>query len=76
MSAQRSRTVAPAQRLRIDWPSCQGRGLCAELFPERIALDEWGFPIVLGDIPADLRERAREAVAICPHNAARLVAKS
>jgi len=28
--------------IRVDWPSCLARGLCAELLPERIHLDEWG----------------------------------
>ncbi|MDQ1484657.1 MAG: ferredoxin, partial [Actinomycetota bacterium] len=30
----------------VDWTACDGRGLCAELLPERITLDEWGFPII------------------------------
>jgi hypothetical protein len=29
-------------RLRVDWPACQGRGLCFEVLPELISLDEWG----------------------------------
>ena len=36
------------QVLRVDWPQCRARGLCAELLPERIVLDEWGYPVVLG----------------------------
>ena len=35
--------------------------------PERLAVDEWGFPIVLAaQVPADLRHHARRAVAACP----------
>lgn len=60
-------------RLRVDWPACAGRGLCAELLPERITLDEWGFPIVRDDVPDELLELAREAAASCPHSALRLV---
>ena len=26
--------------------ACDGSGLCAELLPERITLDDWGYPIV------------------------------
>ena len=53
--------------LRVNPIACDAHGLCAELFPERIKLDEWGYPIVDGDeIPADLEKHARRAVAECP----------
>jgi ferredoxin len=29
----------------VDWVACDGRGLCAELLPERITQDEWGYPV-------------------------------
>ena len=32
--------------LRVNPIACDGHGLCAELFPERVQLDDWGFPIV------------------------------
>jgi ferredoxin len=52
---------------------CDAHGLCAELFPERIELDEWGYPIV-GDTPiAPSQEaHARRAVEACPVLALRL----
>ena len=56
-------------RLTVDWPACQGRGLCHELLPELIALDQWGYPIVQRDVPAELIADAREAVRGCPHRA-------
>lgn len=59
--------------LRVDWPQCRARGLCAELLPERILLDEWGYPVVLGPVPDDERALAREAVTACPRRALRLV---
>ena len=34
------------KRLRVNPITCEGHGLCAELLPERIQLDEWGFPII------------------------------
>jgi ferredoxin len=43
------------------------------LLPERITLDEWGFPIVTPDVPDSLRSLANEAVAACPHSALRIV---
>ena len=33
-------------RIRVNPIKCDARGLCAELFPERIKLDDWGYPIV------------------------------
>ena len=61
--------------LRVDPITCEGHGLCAELFPERIALDDWGYPIVdPSPIPAPLAGHARRAVAACPVLALRLVA--
>ncbi len=78
VAAQGERVVgasesAPTTVLRVDWPACAGRGLCAELLPERITLDEWGFPIVTPDVPDSLRSLANEAVAACPHSALRIV---
>jgi len=59
--------------LRVNPIVCDGRGLCAELFPERITLDEWGFPIVDGaPLPRSLERHARRAVAECPMLALRL----
>jgi len=41
--------------------------MCAELFPELIALDEWGYPILdPRPIPPELEAHARRAVAACP----------
>ena len=59
--------------LRLDPIACDGHGLCAELFPERIRLDDWGFPILdPRAVPPALDEHARRAVAECPKLALRL----
>ncbi len=58
--------------LRVDWPRCKGRGLCFELLPEVVELDEWGFPVIRGSITPDLVAGAREAVRSCPTLALRL----
>jgi ferredoxin len=50
----------------VDPIACDGHGLCAELLPERIALDDWGYPIVDRSIPPALREHAMRAVKACP----------
>ena len=60
-------------RLVVDQIACSGHGACAELFPERIELDDWGYPM-LDDrpIPDELLPHARRAVAACPTLALRL----
>ena len=65
----------PPARLRVNPIACDGRGLCAEILPEVVTLDDWGFP-VLGDgrVPASLLAEAREAVRLCPKLALRLEA--
>lgn len=65
-------TTTPATQLRVDWPRCQARGLCAEVLPELILLDEWGYPAVVGPVTSELLEVAREAVHACPRRALRL----
>ena len=60
-------------RLVIDPIACDGHGLCAELLPELIELDDWGYPILrAADLPAHLETLARRAVATCPVLALRL----
>ncbi|GAA4557796.1 ferredoxin [Pseudonocardia xishanensis] len=60
-------------RLRLDPIACAGHGLCADLLPEHVDLDEWGYPLVHpGPVPADVLRRARDAVAACPTLALRL----
>ena len=59
--------------LRVNPIACDGRGICAELFPERVKLDEWGYPILdPKPIPPSLEPHARRAVAACPTLALRL----
>jgi ferredoxin len=65
-------STAP-HRLSIDPIACTGEGLCADLLPELIQLDEWGYPIVSDPAVAEaLTSRARAAVADCPRLALRL----
>lgn len=58
----------PPVRLRVNPILCDGVGYCAELVPELISLDEWGYPIVDGrPVEAERALRlARRAVAACP----------
>ncbi len=58
----------------IDRIRCDGYGSCAELLPEMIDLDDWGYPIIRpGAIPEGLLSHARMAVDTCPVLALRLV---
>jgi ferredoxin len=57
----------------VDPTACTGHGLCAELFPEWVQLDDWGYPIISPEgVPRDLREHAERAVKACPAVALRL----
>jgi ferredoxin len=54
-------------RLRVNPITCQAHGICAELLPELISLDEWGYPLLDPQpVPADLMMHAHRAVADCP----------
>ncbi|MCU1449159.1 MAG: ferredoxin [Acidimicrobiales bacterium] len=65
--------MAVTRRLRLDPIACDGHGLCAELLPERITLDDWGYPII-DDRPIEpsLLAHAKRAVEACPVLALRL----
>jgi ferredoxin len=63
-------------KLTIDYIACDGAGLCAELLPELISRDEWGYPIANlakdATVAPELTRPARDAVALCPKLALRL----
>ena len=61
------------ERLIVNPILCDAYGHCAELLPELVSLDEWGYPMV-GDVnvPGELRRDARRTVAACPRLALRL----
>lgn len=57
----------PDVEMWIDRTKCDAHRLCAELFPESIRLDDWGYPIIAsGPIPASLLPHAQRAVDSCP----------
>lgn len=65
--------MAVRTRIVVDPIRCDGRGLCAELFPERITLDDWGYPMIdPTPIPRHQLRDARRAVQLCPVLALRL----
>lgn len=57
----------------VDWTRCDGHGLCSRLLPEKITLDEWGFPIIDGrELDPGLVRGARAAALACPALALRV----
>jgi ferredoxin len=64
-------------RLRVNPIDCAAHGMCAELLPERVTLDDWGYPIIDdGALSRDLIDHARRAVAACPVFALKLEARA
>ncbi len=62
--------------LDVDWTRCDGHGLCAELLPDRITRDDWGFPIIAPIAVADADSTSvRRAVALCPALALRITTR-
>ena len=54
-------------RIRVNPIACEAHGMCAELLPELIELDDWGYPIVDGEpVPPELVEHAGRAADACP----------
>ena len=54
-------------RLVVNPIACSGHGLCAELFPERVTEDDWGY-LIIGEEPLtpELESHARRAIDACP----------
>jgi len=66
-----------ALRITIDPVACDAYGYCAELLPEAISLDEWGYPVVDGrPLPPELVATAERAVRDCPRRAITLREKN
>lgn len=64
-----------ALKIEINPIACTAHGLCADLLPELIELDEWGYPILPDHVPPQLAAHARRAVNACPALALRLTRK-
>jgi ferredoxin len=58
-------------RVNLDTEKCQGHNRCYALAPELFDVDDYGTAVLLidGDIPAELQEKARLAVANRPEYA-------
>lgn len=59
--------------LKVNPIACDAHGVCADLLPELISLDPWGYPVIApGPVPPELLDHARRAVTDCPTLALRL----
>jgi ferredoxin len=68
-------------RLHVDWTRCDGHGSCAELLPDVLSVDDFGFPVARSRerdpaIPSRQVPAARHAVRSCPVMALRLYDES
>ncbi|MDE3070955.1 MAG: ferredoxin [Acidobacteriota bacterium] len=59
-----------SDHLRVNPIACEAHGMCAELLPEMIVLDEWGYPMTGEEpVPGNLLALARRAAESCPTRA-------
>ena len=67
-------------KISVDPTLCAGYGLCRELLPEVIALDEWGYPILAATeaprttayVPVEAEKFAKNAAVNCPRLALKI----
>ena len=53
--------------IRVNPIACVGHGMCAELLPELIRLDPWGYPVLPSPrVPGPLVDHAHRAAQACP----------
>lgn len=59
--------------LEVNWARCRGDLVCADLLPELVTVDDWGYPMLPDrPVPPRLLKHARRARASCPALALRL----
>jgi len=74
MAQTRMTPPVTGETLRVNPIACTGHGVCAELLPELITLDEWGYPVIdPRPVPVALERDTRRAVAACPALALKLM---
>lgn len=60
-------------RFEVDQEVCAGHGLCNLVASDVYVLNEDGFAVGNGEVPAGLEPAARTGVTSCPERAIRLV---
>jgi ferredoxin len=62
-----------AVRLKVDWILCDGYGLCGDLVPDLIELDDWRYPILSAEaLDGERLNEAQRAIDCCPMKALKL----
>lgn len=65
-----------ADKLVVDWPLCDGNGVCTVEAPELLEIDDEDNLVVLQeDVPDGLLAKAEAAVRVCPKHALKIVHK-
>jgi ferredoxin len=63
-----------AHKLVVDWPLCDGNGVCTVEAPELLEIDDGDNLIILiEDVSDSLLAKAEAAVRVCPKHALKLV---
>ena len=62
-------------RVKVDQDKCEGHNRCCALAPELFDVDDYGTATALndGNVPLELEEKAKLAVANCPEYAIEFV---
>ena len=61
-------------KIRVDPDKCQGHARCYGVAPELFHVDDYGLStVVVDEVPTELEDKARLAVANCPEYAIELV---
>lgn len=64
----------PQVKVAVDRIACSGHGVCAQLLPRQVVLDEWGYPALSeGQVAVVGAREAGHAVQLCPARALRVV---
>lgn len=62
-----------ANKIVVNWPLCDGNGVCTIEAPELLEIDDNDNLVVLSeDIPAGLLPKAEAAVRVCPKHALKI----
>ena len=60
-------------KLVVNWPLCDGNGMCTVEAPELLDLDDDGNLVVISEtVPPEMAAKAQAAVTVCPKQALRL----
>ncbi len=75
-----ARTAYPAggipMKIRVDPDKCQGHARCYSLAPELFEVDDYGqSTVIVDEVPPELEEKARLAIANCPEYAIEIISE-